>query len=70
MRDVRVCVLGDSFVAGVGDMSGLGWVGRLAGRAAEKSVALTGYHPGAVGYERLAEVLVPPVVRWITDPAP
>jgi lysophospholipase L1-like esterase len=29
---LRVCVVGDSFVAGVGDPVGAGWVGRLAGR--------------------------------------
>ena len=29
VRDVRVCVFGDSFVAGVGDPKSLGWVGRF-----------------------------------------
>ncbi|MBI9113763.1 DUF459 domain-containing protein [Sanguibacter suaedae] len=46
MRDVRLCVLGDSFVAGVGDTSGFGWVGRLAGAAATEGVALTTYNLG------------------------
>lgn len=27
--DVRVCFVGDSFVAGVGDAQHLGWAGRL-----------------------------------------
>ena len=31
VRDLRVCFVGDSYVAGVGDTAGLGWVGRLAG---------------------------------------
>jgi acyl-CoA thioesterase I len=30
--DVRVCFVGDSFVAGVGDREYLGWTGRLAAR--------------------------------------
>jgi acyl-CoA thioesterase I len=46
MRDVRLCVLGDSFVAGVGDTSGLGWVGRLAGATAHEGIALTTYNLG------------------------
>ncbi|MGY4098205.1 hypothetical protein ACW2Q0_01365 [Nocardia sp. R16R-3T] len=29
-NDLRVCFIGDSFVAGVGDPQGLGWVGRPA----------------------------------------
>jgi lysophospholipase L1-like esterase len=33
MTDVRVCCVGDSFVAGVGDPAALGWVGRLWGRS-------------------------------------
>lgn len=32
--DVRVCCVGDSFVAGVGDPQYLGWTGRLAVRTA------------------------------------
>lgn len=28
-RDIRICFIGDSFVAGTGDQDGLGWVGRL-----------------------------------------
>lgn len=31
-RAVRVCVVGDELVAGVGDPRGLGWVGRVAAR--------------------------------------
>lgn len=35
-RDVRVCVVGDSFVAGVGDPVRLGWAGRLAAWGEER----------------------------------
>ncbi len=28
-RDIRICFVGDSFVAGLGDETGLGWVGRV-----------------------------------------
>ena len=31
-RSIRVCVVGDELVAGVGDPRGLGWVGRVAAR--------------------------------------
>ncbi|WP_330184237.1 hypothetical protein OHB26_11885 [Nocardia sp. NBC_01503] len=34
MPDLRVCFLGESFVAGIGDRECLGWAGRLAVRAA------------------------------------
>ena len=48
-RDLRVCFVGDSYVAGVGDETGLGWVGRVvaaAGRADELGVELTAYNLG------------------------
>lgn len=32
MSDIRICVVGDEFVAGLGDSRGLGWVGRVAAR--------------------------------------
>ncbi len=44
--DVRVCFVGDSLVAGVGDRQCLGWAGRLAGRAAMAGVPLTYYNLG------------------------
>jgi lysophospholipase L1-like esterase len=34
--DVRVCFVGDSFVAGVGDPRHLGWAGRLAAQSQRK----------------------------------
>ncbi|GLY28747.1 GDSL-type esterase/lipase family protein [Kineosporia sp. NBRC 101731] len=50
MRDLRICYVGDSFVAGAGDRSGLGWVGRV-GRAAmvdeeRLGFVYTGYNLG------------------------
>ena len=50
VRDVRVCVFGDSFVAGVGDPKALGWVGRVATRTPPSTgVALTLYPLGVRG---------------------
>lgn len=44
--DVRVCFIGDSFVAGVGDARHLGWAGRLAAHSHEQGQALTSYNLG------------------------
>lgn len=44
--DVRVCFLGDSFVAGVGDARHLGWAGRLAAHSHAQGHALTAYNLG------------------------
>lgn len=65
-RDVRVCVFGDSFVAGVGDPKALGWVGRVAARTpVSTGVALTAYPLGVRG-EATEEV----VVRMPLESAP
>ncbi|SDT51449.1 GDSL-type esterase/lipase family protein [Jiangella sp. DSM 45060] len=57
-RDVRVCVFGDSFVAGVGDPKALGWVGRVAARTPSSTgVVLTAYPLGVRG-EATEEVVV------------
>lgn len=54
--DVRVCVFGDSLVAGVGDPRSLGWVGRVAARTPLSSgVAVTVYPLGVRG-ETVADV--------------
>lgn len=45
-RDIRVCFLGDSFTAGVGDPTRLGWVGRLAASADPHATSLTVYNLG------------------------
>lgn len=44
--DVRVCFIGDSFVAGVGDARHLGWAGRLAAHSHARGQALTTYNLG------------------------
>lgn len=46
---MRLCVFGDSFVAGVGDPLGLGWVGRLCAAARRQGVDLTCYTLGIRG---------------------
>lgn len=35
--DIRICVIGDELVAGLGDARGLGWVGRVAARTATET---------------------------------
>ena len=44
--DVRVCFVGDSFVAGLGDSTGLGWVGRIANESHRRGLPLTTYNLG------------------------
>jgi lysophospholipase L1-like esterase len=59
VRDVRVIFFGDSFVAGVGDDTGLGWVARVVAGAFAAGVPLTAYNLG-VRRETSAAVLE----RW------
>jgi acyl-CoA thioesterase-1 len=47
--DVRVCSLGDSSVAGVGDPEHRGWTGRLAAGSAARGRQLTSYVLGVLG---------------------
>ncbi len=56
MTDLRACFVGDSFVAGVGDDSGLGWVGRVVAAARSGGHDLTAYNLG-VRRDSSAEVL-------------
>jgi lysophospholipase L1-like esterase len=44
--DIRICFLGDSFTAGVGDAAALGWVGRVVARARAAGHDVTGYNLG------------------------
>jgi acyl-CoA thioesterase I len=60
--DVRVCVLGDSFTAGVGDPSGAGWVGPVATAARGAGWDLTAY---ALGVRRDSSVDV--ARRWLAE---
>lgn len=45
-KDVRICFIGDSFTAGVGDPEGVGWAGRLAAATRRKVGDLTTYNLG------------------------
>lgn len=45
-RDLRICFVGDSFVAGVGDPTALGWTGRLLAHAAVAGRQPTAYNLG------------------------
>ena len=58
-RDVRVCVVGDSFVNGYGDPKALGWLGRVTARTPTGEMALTVYELGVRG-DSSADVLA----RW------
>lgn len=59
LREIRVCVVGDDLVAGVGDARSLGWVGRVGARTTRGEVQLTIYPLGVPG-ETTAEL----VSRW------
>lgn len=45
-RDIRVCFVGDSFVAGIGDPEHLGWTGRVLRRSRRAGLEVTGYGLG------------------------
>ncbi len=45
-RDLRVCFVGDSFTAGTGDETGLGWVRPLVAQAQAGGTPLTAYELG------------------------
>ena len=47
--DRRILVFGDSFVAGVGDPTGLGWVGRVAAASHAAGRPITVYNLGVRG---------------------
>lgn len=64
-RDLRVCFLGDSFVAGVGDPDHLGWTGRIAARSHRAGQPLTAYALG-VRRQTSGEVLA----RWAGECGP
>lgn len=45
-KDLRICFIGDSFVAGVGDEQALGWAGRLCREANLAGTQVTYYNLG------------------------
>jgi len=61
-RDLRVCFVGDSFVAGVGDPEHLGWAGRLCAGSERAGVPVTRYVLG-VRRQTTAEV----AERWAAE---
>jgi len=63
--DLRVLFFGDSFVAGIGDPDGRGWVGRVAAAASAAGRPLTAYQLG-VRRETSVEV----AVRWRFEAMP
>jgi lysophospholipase L1-like esterase len=54
--DIRICFIGDSFTAGVGDPEALGWVGRVAADALARGHNLTAYNLG-IRRETSADIL-------------
>ncbi|MEX5719358.1 GDSL-type esterase/lipase family protein [Geodermatophilus maliterrae] len=60
--DVRVCFLGDSLTAGVGDPTGAGWVGPVSAAAREAGWQLTAY---GLGVRRDTSVDV--AGRWLDE---
>ncbi|MER5861725.1 GDSL-type esterase/lipase family protein [Kitasatospora sp. NPDC002040] len=46
IHNLRICFVGDSYVAGVGDPRFLGWAGRLAARTISAGQPITGYNLG------------------------
>ncbi|QDP82676.1 G-D-S-L family lipolytic protein [Nocardia otitidiscaviarum] len=65
LEDLRVCFVGESFVAGVGDQRCLGWAGRLAVRAIAAGQPLTYYNLG-VRRETSTQLRA----RWLTECEP
>lgn len=58
-RDVRLCIVGDSYVTGYGDPKALGWVGRVVARTPREGLDLTVHQLGIRG-DSTAGVLA----RW------
>ncbi len=65
MADRRVLFFGDSLVAGVGDPSGVGWIGRVVAASLAAGVPVTGYNLGVRG-----ETSVQVAARWRNETAP
>lgn len=63
--DIRVCFVGDSFVAGIGDPDHRGWVGHVCAEAAARGTQLTAYNLG-VRRETSADI----ARRWLDECVP
>lgn len=57
--DIRICFVGDSFVAGTDDETALGWTGRVCASAHRTGVPVTGYNLG-IRRDTSADILL----RW------
>jgi acyl-CoA thioesterase-1 len=65
MADRRVLFFGDSFVAGAGDPTGLGWVGRVVAASYAAGVPMTAYPLGVRGQASIAVA-----ARWYAESVP
>jgi len=65
MHDRRLLFFGDSLVLGVGDPTGLGWVGRVAAAAFAADMPVTSYNLGV-----RAETSVDVAARWRGEAQP
>ena len=63
--DRRVLFFGESFVAGTGDPSGLGWVGRVVAASFQAGALLTAY---ALGVRDQTSVAI--AARWYAEAVP
>jgi lysophospholipase L1-like esterase/GNAT superfamily N-acetyltransferase len=54
--DIRICFIGDSFTAGIGDPENLGWVGRVTAAALARGHHVTAYNLG-IRRETSADIL-------------
>lgn len=64
-RQIGLCFVGDSFVAGKGDPKALGWVSRVVARTPSADAELVTYNLGVAG-EASSDVLA----RWRAETAP
>jgi len=62
MRDIRICFIGDSFVAGTGDPTYLGWTGRACAAMTSPNYSLSYYNLGIRG--NTSEQIE---VRWLAE---
>ena len=65
MEDIRICFVGDSLTNGTGDVSHLGWLGRVCAAAESEDRKVTHYNLGIRG-ESSADILR----RWEAEVAP
>ncbi len=63
-RDVRICVIGDELVIGVGDARGIGWLGRVISRTPQRDIRLSAF-PLAVPRETTTAL----AARWQSEAA-